>query len=771
MASLRVQGSLQIDLPAKAYGIETTPPYVRHDRMSNIAQSLGALKNNVRCIEQASVLLLEPQGWVVDNTLDQYYVPAGANANWTTSPDSDGQKQFLYLPDNTPDTLFDIVTNEAANYCGAFYAAIVWDEPGVGATLDGQHHYLELTVGRTAPIPSRQSGVGGFTGDGYDYSAGVPVRLVFQRGRPPALQYATVVNGAWNFSSDFGQNSAVASDAGLKTEDLLKRTNRSLLVEWLPLPDQNLLVVSVQGLDEPLILRFSQTTPNSPTYGYNIGVASGSIQIGGMNGTVGFAIWPMRFAPTGSLTSGQIQLPFVYPGGGFLRYYGGSIPDGCTLDGAVASDEGGINVYYAVALDASSTVDGSGLAASTPVLQQVGLYVPPTSNFLSAGDYQDLSPYISEVEEESWFDPEKLVIRRQAGIRLSDASGYFGGATEGVHYAAQYSRRLQYAGDDGFMKPYSDFVPFVLGWTGFQTSVWRADPQRYFDLIIEDGLYPLERKQIGNIGCLDGWCALRAIGFLAEHAGRTDDWIDPLLLVCDTGPDPEGCPHFKLPLGTGDNPAMGFNPEETYLDAMCEICQFIYGIIFADEYNILRVIPYYPGVYQTPFLGTFTDTGEGDGDPTQPEFLSQMWNTLRMNISTKDRRTRVLFGGLDPATNEVQATSIDADDYFGIPGLWEIIHGFSDPYVVISKLFVDPVFTAAYAYNAMAKLFRPTLTVENGAAFLPGMTPLARYNVQESGFVIGGTLALSCERVSSRWSAVDPSTMGTTVQGRSIYNM
>ena len=131
----------------------------------------------------------------------------------------------------------------------------------------------------------------------------------------------------------------------------------------------------------------------------------------------------------------------------------------------------------------------------------------------------------------------------------------------------------------------------------------------------------------------------------------------------------------------------------------------------------------------------------------------------------------MLFGGLDPATNEVQATYLNADDVFGIPNLVELVHGFNDPLVVISDRFVDPVFTAAYAANALQKLFRPVITTSNDSAFLPGMGALCRYNLAESPYAVNGTLALTCERVTSRWAATDPKQFGSTVEGRSVYNV
>jgi hypothetical protein len=760
MAALGLNVSLQVDLPAKVFGYETTPPFVRHDQMVNVASAPGAANSGTRCIKSAGIVCLEPQPWLVDQEFGQYSFPAGSNQNWTPAVDATTQRRHLYLPDATPDTPWNAVTLAQFPANAAFYAVLNRDDPGTGATLDAQHCYTEIVAGANADVPSDLNANGNL-----DYSAGVPVRLVFQLGRPPMLQGATVVDGAWVFSEIFGENGIVAADAGMVTEQLLAVNNRCLFVEWLPLPDQNQLVVSIRGLDDPLVLRFS------PADGYPIQVAAGNVQLAGMNGTVGLAIFPMRFSPSGTFTSSQIQLPFVYPGGGFLRYYEASIPGGTTLDGEVAAvDETGLTVDYEIAM--TGPVDASGLAYSTPYVQQVGLYVPPTSNFSTfSGAYADLSSYVSEVEEEQWFDAEKLTIRTQVGVTYSNASGYFSGATAGIHLAASYARQLTVDDGSGTMAPYSAPVQYVTGWTGMKTSVWRADPSRTFDAIIEDGLYPMERKQIGNVGFLDGWCSLRAIGFLAELSGRTDGFIDPLLLMCDCGPDPVNCPHFKLPLGAGDTPTMGFHPETTYLDAISQICQYIYGVVFADAYNILRIVPYYPGVYQAPFLGTFATTGAGDGDPSDSGFLSHMWNGLTMTVDTADRRTGVLFCGLDPATNEVQATYLNADELFGIPGLVELVHGFSDPLVVISRRFADPVFTAGYAQSALLKMFRPVVTTQHDAAFLPGMFAMARYDVQEAGYAIDGTLAMSCERISSRWAATEPRKFGSRVVGRSLYNV
>ena len=86
--------------------------------------------------------------------------------------------------------------------------------------------------------------------------------------------------------------------------------------------------------------------------------------------------------------------------------------------------------------------------------------------------------------------------------------------------------------------------------------------------------------------------------------------------------------------------------------------------------------------------------------------------------------------GVDPATGQVQASYLSADNVY--PGFTRSVQGFREPAVDTSNLFVDPTFTAGYAGAALQRALLPTVFCEASCEFLPGLYALDRVQIDGS---------------------------------------
>jgi hypothetical protein len=484
----------------------------------------------------------------------------------------------------------------------------------------------------------------------------------------------------------------------------------------------------------------------------------------GQNGWAHFQYLGMQFAPYGQLYSGEIDLPFVYQGNGSVSLGDSQIPDGFSYTYNIYPiDYTGTRLKYYISLDSGS----SDPIFVSPLITTIQLRIPPTYDYTSTiGRIVDISNKISEVQEKQGFDWRTMLVRTQVGIKFDNAHGDLS-SFAGLHRAVQYSRNLEYQGNDGLMYPLSAPVPLLTGWGGQKGKITKADPLREFDTILDDNLWPLERCQAMILEPGDGWCCLAYMRYVMNMQGRSDDFISNDFKTCSFGVNPPACPHLKLPLGVGTNPRVAPSPEQNYLSVLQEIMDMLFAVMWSDSQGVAQIMPYYPGIYQTPYKGTFY-TAES-GNPNNSDFLSSMWNRQSLTIDTDDLRTAVAFFGLDPATNMVQGTYLDIDSF--LPGYTANVHGFRDPFVKVSNRFVDPVFTEAYAYATLNRVTLPNVWESHDCCFLPGLHALDRYSVDEANEMIYGTIPLVVEQISSRYSVINPKAMSSTVLGRWAYNL
>lgn len=538
---------------------------------------------------------------------------------------------------------------------------------------------------------------------------------------------------------------------------------------WHTFPSQNTMVVILGNGKETLVFRPSNTQPSggdgvTRQYTSNVNMIAGPVRFSGQNGQAQFQYLGMQFASAGQLYSGELDLPFVYQGNGSVSLGDSLIPEGYSYNWAIYPiDFTGTRVKYYIEINSGSDDP----VFLSPLITTIQLRIPPTYDYTSTiGSIIDISSKISEVSERQWFDWSTLLVRTQIALKFDNTYGDLSGFA-GLHRAVKYSRWLEYQAGDGTMQPLSAPIDLMTGWGGHRGRISKADPLREFDCVLDDNLWPLGRVQTMVLEPGDGWCCLAYMRYVMNMQGRSDDFIADTFKTCSFGVNPPSCPHLKLPLGIGTNPKVAPSPEQTYLSVLQEILDILFAVLWSDSQGVAQIMPYFPGVYQTPYKGTFY-TSES-GNPANSDFLSSMWNRQNLTIDTDDLRTGVAFFGLDPATNMVQGTYLNIDDF--LPGYTANVHGFRDPLVKISNRFVDPVFTEAYAYAALSRITLPNVWESHDCCFLPNLFALDRYAVDEDNEMISGIIPLVVESVTSRFHVLNPHVMRSTVLGRWAYNL
>ena len=814
MAILGMNVNFEVDTPTYSYGYTSQPSWTEFVRASDLFYQTSAGNQGTRIIPQTGVVALQSIPVYADMDPSQFFYDPSSSGNWTTCTDPKTGNQLLYYPDSNGNNSW-AKTQVGLPSNGSFYCVINRGQPPGGTDPNdlGNTFYTILEVGTDAEPPNYTTDTGGDSI--IDYSAGCPFRLIFQTGQPIALQQAYFDTGllAWTYPDNL-QYAQVASDAGLMSDQLLERLNRTFFIEWLPMPDQNLLFVSIQGIDRPLIWQGSQVAGAPP-----LTVAAGRISVTFSQGVMSFGLYSMQFSPSGTITSSVINVPYGAPSTAQVGFSGGSQPDGTSLDYSYSSqyDPTGVggNIQFELAL--SGSAQDTGLAYSTPAFSGVYYYIPGVYNYNNVSEYSNLTAALSDYEEEIWFDESTMTIRTQLGCNFinsvpiggvfsnnPDIDGYFTGAGSGKHMSCRLTRDLVVNGNDIYWGlPASETTPGMVSFSGycnFQSNLLRGDPVRKFDMVCKDGLFLEESVPIGKGGSgifYDGWCFFSALCHISQTAGRHPDFIGDEFFSCSFGENPtqgDGtpCSHYKLPVGTGQSPAMGFNPDMSCLDCLSEIARMVNGVIYVDAFNVLHIIDYYNTIYDPwNYAGNFTTMNnnswycsEGYSNPGDMvglapygyqlsgdvNSLNQMWDQTKMSVDTSNRRNTILLGSIDVGNGVPFYNLKTADDFYDMPGISLEMDGFYRPYVDISKRFSDPTFTEWYSQWLMWRLFRPTITMQTRSCYQMYGYPLMNYSITESPYLIDGTLYLTCERIVSRWSSTDPTMLGSEITGRLISN-
>ena len=149
MPVIALNKSLLIAPAAQVYGVQATPPFARHDAMTDVAGVPEYTLDGVRIITEAGIMILEPVATLVPTSTADWTFPGGLA--WMNATDSRTNLAALYQPDASPDLAFSAVSNASLPANCAFYARIGRGQPAPGATLDSGHVFTTLSVGEDTP--------------------------------------------------------------------------------------------------------------------------------------------------------------------------------------------------------------------------------------------------------------------------------------------------------------------------------------------------------------------------------------------------------------------------------------------------------------------------------------------------------------------------------------------------------------------------------------------------------------------------------------------
>lgn len=769
-----------MDSPVRAFGFQNTPPFARNVAPVDLTSASGYALSGLKAFHKINALTLAPVPVWQTIALSSYTFGGVGVSDWLQARSSETGQTSVMMDNAAPNSdgtphewdakLTD--TDYALQPNQGFYVRLARGQvpPGVltpppagsnsqptAAPLNSQNDYAVLVVGDGK--------------DGYQ-----PMRLVFQRGSPAFLQQAGL-NGTWPPAGVNGVYGNVPDSSSLW------EGSRVVEILWLPVAECGAVVVQISGGREELIFRPAQQTNDqgnaqygqssvTPASAAPLVVSGGVLEYYGSGGTAGIEYGLLQFSPNGYIQSPTVDLPFVWQGNGTVLANG--VADAASATGAIeTTDFSGTRIQWQVQV--TEAAGATGYAETSPVITSLQLEIPPTYDYTSViSSPADISQYVASLDETlslQFVDAgvsQVPVIRVQAGLTFDNSSGGFTGFG-GIHRAIRIRRWLNVQSPvTGLLEPYTAPITLLTGWTGMDDSVYKADPHRKFDLVAEDGAWPMTIQQIGYLDPLDGWCPLAAMRYIAQVSGRDDSFIADNFKTCGFGPNPYGCPHVKLPIGTGTSPKFSFSPNSTFWDAILEIASYYHAMVCVDPNNILQSAGYEQAVYNAPYVGMMSL--QESGNPLLADFGSSIWRAQRIGVTTKERRTGVAFFGIDPAANMVQGTYLNADDFLG-QGWTANVQGFRQPLIAVSNLFVDPVFTAYFALRALSRVTLPTVKVECDTLFQTGMFPLDNYGVPASFAGLTEPALMIAETIRSRWDATDPSAFGSTIQGRWAANL
>jgi len=722
--------NLEVTTDASAFGMVLTPPYDQSDLADDLAKNQTGQKNNVAFVPGIG-MILSPTYESTDTMLTDWGCSVSTGMSWDNPVDSETYRRCLHQIDATPGATFSAQMDAELPWGSSGWVKI---GRGMVSTSDAVDTLVQLACDQD-PM-----------GDG-----SVPIQILLNHDEPPTVQYGVAIgSGGWIFKT------GAVSQKYAKSQELWKGS-RSIWIGWWTFNAQNAIVVCLDG--EWLVVRGVNTSTATTgtggiitNAGSNIAVASGSLKVSGTNGTCQVGYFPMQFAETGSFTFGPVQLDFTYGGNGSLSLPGASIPSGCGETDSIApwtqgsyTDTTGNQIQY--------TINLTGPGTTTPTIPQVDLRIPAvTVNASMTEVVQFTEADICEFEEHNFEDRNEMMdpdggmvgwgIRSEVFVKFKNSNGFFTGAG-GAHACCQFSRGLTvYDPGSGQMVPLNPgkpYVVFLTGWCGDTTSLDRQDPGRYFHMVLRDKTWPLIRCAGRLQRYNDGFCYQAAMRLQLERAGILDQYIDTTsdagFGTCEACFNPPGCTHYKLPIGTAQQPLMGFDPSAKFWHNMMWIAGHVHEVVWPDYYGVFHRYPYRQWVTQGNNQGVYT-TGSVS-DPADPRFLMTVSN-LNLLTDTADKRTMIETVGVNPATNHFMPGSINIDDQPGFAGYTLQYHGFIDPLFVASRLFCDPVAQQTIMQAMMSKIMLANNTFQGTFHFLPNDWVYDNFTIGE-GVPIGGT--------------------------------
>lgn len=716
--SMEVTGTFAIENPLYVYGLQRTPNQQRYEEMNAVFWSSAFASKGLVLEPCTQILHLQPVPLQVPTRLVEWQFnstgtgAADTSTKWHEVLDPLSGLTVIEQQDSTAGRYFYATSryNLLSNAC--FYLNLYRSEAARDALRSPVDYFTQVVIG--------------------DGMLGA-LRLSFGYGAPPIMEVCTDPATTPPTYQEVARAGETIPDAAAYVAGL---ADGVLRLRVMSVPCDGAIVVAIGQGDGNLVFRMD-----------GVFLPAGPLTVVGQNGVTRIQYQPMRFTPLGSIISA-------------IRDHGSQLnaTPRTDIDGALTANSNyhcevevlnGTQSRYALTLDATASVDASGLATETPVIRSVNIFFPGTT-------YNDMVTHLrymnmKRVEGESQaFDLGTLTYSARANIVCDNHEGEWTGASG---YRAGYLE----AGING------DNWRRLTGWvSGISQS--RNDPARETTFTLVGKEHWLQRRPVGIQGPLDGYDIYAAIRFLAQLGGVRDEFMTALPYTAPGRFAPS--PYYHLPVGTSLTGALfQFDPRTKIWDAMQQLARKVRGYLGFDVFGHLQFHK-----WSVNALGGYSQAFDVVPESYNGNLLyNQLKNTFNVRVNLNDIRSDITLGSIDPFTwqpvfthyhNEALVTDISNPAFLGN----------EDTEIEISNLLFDPAMQNTTMDALAYQTSLPGLTVYLDAYYQQRVFPLDIVTVNEAN-ALGGIYPFYVTGMNSSYGINQRGHFGQTqIAGRWLEN-
>ena len=671
--------------PHAMFGLTTSPAYIVHDRFDEVFDQQAVNKTDVYIDKNARVLTAAPRTRVRDFCLNDpttatFTAVTGGASITDTVLDPQTGKRIVLFDDATKDAQFKIAAATAWSLDFGWCFKFVRGVAAADATHDRDHIYLDLVM------DSVDSSVKDPV-----HTSGISFRLRVRHGEPFILEVSRDHGTTWQ---EMTRSKEVPD-----TEKYLETHDRTLNIVFLPYRSKNVLSIYINhDIDMSVSLPDDAVLPDV------------MFKVSGMNGKTLTAFYEIVYPTSWSVESASKDIGFVPTTEPSER----TIPDivsnpmafpiQCTVNIVCYPDPVLLNnwKWKLTGTNAPYSGSGEGLTFSyyTPVIDAAEIEWPPQEYHSYTDTPVNLNP--RRVTESHTFDMNTLTITRSASITCDNHHAIWSPDLDGkrVSGVRAVSIARGWNGDNQIG---------LVGWLGETNRYSRSDPHQEVTFNVFDRSFPVNRRVCSVLPPLDGWCINAAIRFLAGKGSITQSAMASIP-NCATGPNPSGCNHYKLPVGSGVSPRMKPNPTSPLWQEMRRIASMYKYILGFSETGDLLFYPY--DIDQFDTVDTIFSIYPGrnaDGSPMLNEFTG----SFETVCSVSDVKSRVTLIGIDPVTwQPLYVNNASKENSIVFNQADPAFLGFYDEWVDIDPVYTNLVFMQDFANRMSQQTSIPALNVE-----------------------------------------------------------
>lgn len=724
-----------VESPHRAFGLMLSPPYTIHDDFDSVYDQTRVKKNACYIDRNARVLMGAPNPMVMDTTfgVGKYKwaidTSAGRTDKWHDDVlDPDTGKRVLVMDDANTDVWGRVYGTWTHKETDGYFLKVTKGEASTDSLHTPDNNYVRIDLG--------------FDGTGYVF-----YQIWARFGEPFRLMAS--IDGLTTFQQLRYTDNIPDSEAYLQAHD------RRLLITYIPVPHRKTMSIYIGHGDGDLSYTAS-----------DILFPKGNAAVRTKNGKCVVGYLPVGFPIAWSIESGSKDVTFrprsspqvlIWPDGNAYPATNSTPaipawPEGTTATMVVTPDAVFPQVM-SYKIDVSSPQDPNlpiGFASSTVMLDWAEVYYPPVT-------YNDTfsAPQLMRVEavqERHIFDVNNLNLMRQATLVADNYRGEWS-YSSGMR-AVSIARGWNGDNQLGF-----------VGWIGETIKFTRNPDSRKATFWAFDRSFPLRRRKCGQCPPMDAWCPYAAQRFLAGRGGITEEWMQ-YIPYCPTGPNPRGCTHALLPMGTGSRPRMKPAPSSALWDAMNRIRALYREILGFDRFGNLRIEPWDPTNLE--FYGWYSAVPAFNG--SRP-YLNEIVNGIETTASVADVRSEITLVGIDPGDSWSPLVLHEQNDdviyNLGSPAFL----GFPDDWVEVDPMFTSLAFMKIFADLMIQQTSIPTVSSNHSAYMQPYLHLLAQIGVSEP-ITLGDAIMYASELTHDyRIGGDGPISATTSIRGKAVANL